>query len=130
MKCSGENLILRGIVHVVSGFPLHSMLYRGNLDSFSNSGLLLLNLFCVYVCDYADILFLQSHVHKRPKHTVMANKRGQNSRDPVHLNGLNSVSSIGISRPPLVFVLAVYQEIYLTVSWQKVGRGSRPPPTV
>ena len=24
MKCSGENVILRGIVHVVSGFPLHS----------------------------------------------------------------------------------------------------------
>ena len=23
MKCSGENVILRGIVHVVSGFPLH-----------------------------------------------------------------------------------------------------------
>ena len=36
MKCSGENVILRGIVHVVSGFPLHFMLYRGNLDCFSN----------------------------------------------------------------------------------------------
>ena len=35
MKCSGENVILRGIVHVVSGFPLHFMLYRGNLDCFS-----------------------------------------------------------------------------------------------
>ena len=23
MKCSGENVILRGIVHVVSGFPLY-----------------------------------------------------------------------------------------------------------
>ena len=36
MKCSGENVILHGIVHVVSGFPLHLMLYRGNLDCFSN----------------------------------------------------------------------------------------------
>ena len=37
MKCSGENVILRGIFHVVSCFPLHLMLYRGNLDCFSNS---------------------------------------------------------------------------------------------
>ena len=36
MKCSGENVILGGIVHVVSGFPLHFMLYRGNFDCFSN----------------------------------------------------------------------------------------------
>ena len=37
MKCSGENIILRGIFHVVSCFPLHFMLYRGNLDCFSHS---------------------------------------------------------------------------------------------
>ena len=37
MKCSGDNVILRGIVHVVSCFPLHFMLYRGNLDYFSDS---------------------------------------------------------------------------------------------
>ena len=36
MKCSGENVILRGIVHVVSGFPLHFMFYCGNFDCFSN----------------------------------------------------------------------------------------------
>ena len=36
MKCSGENVKLCGIVHVVSGFPLHFMFYRGNLDYFSN----------------------------------------------------------------------------------------------
>ena len=36
MKCSGENVILRGIFHVVSCFPLHFMLYCGNLDCFSN----------------------------------------------------------------------------------------------
>ena len=35
MKCSGENLILRGIVHVVSGFPLHFMFYRRNLNCSS-----------------------------------------------------------------------------------------------
>ena len=28
MKCSGENVILLGIVYVVSRFPLHFMLYR------------------------------------------------------------------------------------------------------
>ena len=37
MKCSRENVILRGMLHVVSGFPLHFMLNRGNLDCFSNS---------------------------------------------------------------------------------------------
>ena len=37
MKFSVENVILRGIVHVVSCFPLHFMLYRGNLDYFSDS---------------------------------------------------------------------------------------------
>ena len=39
MKCSGENLILRGKVHVISDFSLHVyfMLYRGNVDCFSNS---------------------------------------------------------------------------------------------
>ena len=37
MKCSGENMILREKVHVVSCFPLHFMLYRGNLDYFSDS---------------------------------------------------------------------------------------------
>ena len=30
-------MILRGKFHVVPGFPLHFMLYRGNLDCFSNS---------------------------------------------------------------------------------------------
>ena len=34
---SGENLILRGIFHVVSCFPLHFMFYLGNLDYFSDS---------------------------------------------------------------------------------------------
>ena len=36
MKCSGENVILRGIV---SGFPLHFMFYRGNFESCPISGL-------------------------------------------------------------------------------------------
>ena len=36
MKCSGENVILREIVHVVSYFHLHFMLYRGYLDCISN----------------------------------------------------------------------------------------------
>ena len=39
MKYSGENVIQRGILHVVSCFPLHFMLYRGNLDYFSDSAL-------------------------------------------------------------------------------------------
>ena len=34
MYCSGENVILREIFHVVSCFPLHFMLYKGNLDYF------------------------------------------------------------------------------------------------
>ena len=37
MKCSGENLILRRIFHLVSCFPLHFMLYLGNLGYFSDS---------------------------------------------------------------------------------------------
>ena len=39
MKCSEENVILSGIFHVVSCFPLHLMLYRGNLDYFLNRAL-------------------------------------------------------------------------------------------
>ena len=35
MKCSGENVLLRGIFPVLSCFPLHFLLYRGNLDYFS-----------------------------------------------------------------------------------------------
>ena len=37
MKFSGEKVILRGIVPVVSGFPKHFMFYSGNLVCFSNS---------------------------------------------------------------------------------------------
>ena len=37
MKCSGENVILGGLFHVVSCFSLHFILYRGNLDYFSDS---------------------------------------------------------------------------------------------
>ena len=37
MKFSGENVILRGIFHVVSRFPLHFMFYRGNFDYFLDS---------------------------------------------------------------------------------------------
>ena len=37
MKSSGENETLRGIFHVVSRFPLHFMIYRGNLDYFLDS---------------------------------------------------------------------------------------------
>ena len=37
MKCSGENVILRRKIHVVSCFPLHFILYGGNLGCFSNS---------------------------------------------------------------------------------------------
>ena len=37
MKCSGENETLSGIFHVVSRFPLHFVLYKGNLDYFLDS---------------------------------------------------------------------------------------------
>ena len=37
MKCSRENVILRGIFHEVSRFPLHIMLYSGNLDYIFDS---------------------------------------------------------------------------------------------
>ena len=36
MKCSGENVVQRGIFHVVLCFLLHFMLYRGNLHYFSD----------------------------------------------------------------------------------------------
>ena len=51
MKRSRENLTvslhdgLRGIVHMVSCFPLHFMLCRGNLDYFSGS------VYCMYTLD-------------------------------------------------------------------------------
>ena len=37
IKCSGENVILRGIFHVVSCVPLHFMLYRENFVYFLDS---------------------------------------------------------------------------------------------
>ena len=37
MKCSGENMILRGKFHVVSCFPLHFILYHRNLDYILDS---------------------------------------------------------------------------------------------
>ena len=37
MKSRGENVMQRGIFHVVSGFPRHIMLYSGNFDCFSYS---------------------------------------------------------------------------------------------
>ena len=37
MKCRWENMILRGIFHVVSSFSLHFLLYRGNFDKFLDS---------------------------------------------------------------------------------------------
>ena len=38
MNCSGENEILRGIFRVVSRFPLHFVLYLGNLIFFDSVG--------------------------------------------------------------------------------------------
>ena len=37
IKCSGENVILGGLFHVVSCFTLNFILYRGNLVYFSDS---------------------------------------------------------------------------------------------
>ena len=37
MKCSGGNEILRGIIRAASRFPLHFMLYLGNLDYILDS---------------------------------------------------------------------------------------------
>ena len=37
MKCSGENVKIRGIFHVLSCFPLYFILYRRNFDHFSDS---------------------------------------------------------------------------------------------
>ena len=59
MKCSVENVILRGIFHVVSRFPLKFMLYRGNLD---------------YSSDSVDLwryhLILESRIDASPKSTT------------------------------------------------------------
>ena len=44
MKCSGEDVILRGIFYVVFRFPLHFMLYRGNLDYLLDSA------YIMYLC--------------------------------------------------------------------------------
>ena len=40
MTYSGAKVILRGLVHVVSCFPLHFILYHRNLNCFSNSACL------------------------------------------------------------------------------------------
>ena len=59
MKFSGENVILRGIVYVVSRFPLHFMFYRRNLDHFSKSAYCECNFFCLKWLEILKILKLQ-----------------------------------------------------------------------
>ena len=49
--CSGGNVIICGIFYVVSCFPLHFMLYRGNLDCFSNSAACCLRSFTINPSD-------------------------------------------------------------------------------
>ena len=49
MKCSRENLILCGLFHLVSRFPLHFLLYRGNMD---------LNVLCLYYCTFVCLATL------------------------------------------------------------------------
>ena len=53
MNCSLENVLLCGIFHVVSCFPLHFMLYRENLDYFSDS---------VYTVSDTRVSLLANHI--------------------------------------------------------------------
>ena len=62
MKCSGENVILRGIFHVVSRFLLLFMLYRGNLDCLSNSVDDLLLLYAD-ACIHRDLTLFENCIH-------------------------------------------------------------------
>ena len=60
MKCSRENVILRGIFYLVSCFPLHFMLYHGNLEYFSDSeGSSFHGLFCVSVSERIEVVCRQ-----------------------------------------------------------------------
>ena len=43
MKCSWENEILRGILRVVSRFPLHFVLVHGNFNYFLDSAVIVLD---------------------------------------------------------------------------------------
>ena len=73
MKCSGENVILRGIFDAVSGFPLHFMLYRGNLDFFV----------CLII--RAGHATLYEHCDKRQGHNVLR----QLTHDKIRLKKCN-----------------------------------------
>ena len=55
-------MILRGIVHVISCFPLHFILYRGNLDCFSNSALCTYKYWFIRI--YIDLITLIIIVNK------------------------------------------------------------------
>ena len=85
MKCSGENVILRGIVHAVSGFPLHFMFYRGNLDCFSNRVVLDFK-FLVLPIYYTNIGFFAYHKRNRTIVIVLnKNKLYSNvGKDDIH----------------------------------------------
>ena len=87
MKCSRENMILCGIFHAVSRFPLHYMLYRGNLDYFLDSGprgnpcMLVQTCCCCNYCgntpsaglpyEYIDILYLCGIPQSSRHHTYI-----------------------------------------------------------
>ena len=47
IKCSGEKVILPGIIHVVSSFLLHFILYRGNVDYVLDSVLCTVYTVCI-----------------------------------------------------------------------------------
>ena len=84
MKCSGENVILHGIFHVVSSFPLLFMLYRGYLDCLSNSvSLLLLYLyttFCVQ-SQINDFIIIINISYGQPY--------SPSSMDPANIEGIH-----------------------------------------
>ena len=65
MKCNGESEILRGIVHEVSCFPLHFMLYRGKMDYFSDSVYCTLYSTRTCVLDCYDFpVYFSEHLYK------------------------------------------------------------------
>ena len=87
MKCSGENVIHRGIFHVVSCFPLHFMLYCGNLDNFSDRVYVIMyTVQCALLqcCSNADLLLIFPAIITSPENEKLLNKK-RTINGPYHL---------------------------------------------
>ena len=116
MKCSGENVILRGIVHVVSGFPLHFMFYSGNLDCFSNR---------VVPWDWSRSVFSKyfSGSYPNRKYSFLSCIKW-NNHTLLHTNFIFVVCVLNVFSEFYSFFKKLKKKIFIASFWVQEGSGS------